>query len=274
MGLLSCSYQMHIPASQTATPPLDLPYLIPESHYSWSPRAYDTAGNTANPGARGQFTIDREVPAVPILQSPAPGWRTNQLFPLFTWSNPGFESESDPTQTLQVCVPQGMGYQIAHSQSLGGAAWGGAATLVPNQVLPEGTLSWRVIVTDRAGNSAASAGDCAGSRSLILDRTPPRAPTIISPVNGSVVLANTPITWTREIGATGYRYYMWNQANGQWLNPGCGSVPDPGTGVVVTVTPCVSFPSGTTLIRVESIEQLDDGKNVSPLSDAVSVSRP
>ncbi len=125
--------------------------LLPGT-YIWHVRAVDGAGNTGDFSSSGDFTVvgDTTPPAAPDLIAPATGDIAVTARPTFQWT--------------QVTDPSGVTYRLQVSRSTTGDFRSllideGDIEITSFKLqtqLPGGSLSWRAVAVDGAGNTADS----------------------------------------------------------------------------------------------------------------------
>ncbi|MCB9098783.1 MAG: right-handed parallel beta-helix repeat-containing protein [Anaerolineales bacterium] len=147
--------------------------------YDWTVWATDGAGNTAITGTH-TFTVDLNPPAIPSLISPPDQTFTNDPIVNFVWS----PSADTLTYTLNI---SGYGtVDVVGSTSVGVA-------------LPEGAYDWTVQAVDSYSRTLGYTD----TWRLTVDFTPPTAPNLIAPANGSIITTTVRPTfvWTASIEA-------------------------------------------------------------------------
>lgn len=147
--------------------------------------ALDVVGNlnTAAP----QFRITYALPptTAPIVTAPANGSRLNNTFPTYTGTAPA----------NAVVVVYVNGNSVGSATASGTGAW--SATGYAN--LPEGDYT----VYATAWLSGQSTSPNSATNSFTIDTTPPAAPVVTAPANGSTLATATPTyTGTAEAGST------------------------------------------------------------------------
>ncbi len=156
-------------------PPLD------DGSYTWQVQARDGAGNLGPLSTAGNFVVDTTGPAAPVLSLPADGGTVSNATPVFDWSD-----VSDPGGAVKYRIEitdnnfMGEVYRVNLTTS----------TYTPTTALAPGLHYWRVGTDDSLGNP----GPLSARRSFRVpgDVTPPQAPTLNSPTNGSSTTSTSP----------------------------------------------------------------------------------
>lgn len=134
----------------------------------------DAAGNTSPTSTPTSFTVDTVPPAAPVVTGPADGSTTPDNTPLLTGT-------AEPGSVVTVSVD-------AITVGSAGADGTGQWSLVQPSVLLDGPHTVRAQATDAVGNT----GPVSGLTSFLVDTTPPPAPVIIAPADGSLTADSTP----------------------------------------------------------------------------------
>jgi hypothetical protein len=166
------------------------PSPLPDGTHTWQVRAVDSLGFTTTTAAR-TITIDTTPPTTPALAQPLAGGRIYQAVPSFSWV-----ASSDATSGVgyyTLLIDGGLAATVSP-----GACQGGTCTLASPRALSNGSHTWQVLATDRAGNTAASATQ---GFVVAVGPTPPPGPVGISIDHGDYA-TNTPhvvldIVWPR-----------------------------------------------------------------------------
>jgi hypothetical protein len=138
------------------------------------------------------FTVDTQVPAVPVLISPVDLVLINDNTPTFTWSA---TAGAGGTYTLQYATNAGFTTGLVTVPGVGGATWTVGGSLADN------TYYWRVQAKDSGGDSS---GYQVTPFSFTVDTQAPVPPTLINPPNLAVISDATPtFTWSASAGAGG-----------------------------------------------------------------------
>jgi hypothetical protein len=121
---------------------------LPDGVHSWQVRAVDKLGFATTTPAR-TITIDTIPPTTPILGTPSENTRILQAIPTFTWAPASDATSGVGSYTLII--------DGAPAASLSPGSCPPTCTLSAPHPLANGTHSWQIIATDRAGNNAPSA---------------------------------------------------------------------------------------------------------------------
>src|SRR5580765_6237431 len=201
----------------------------------------DPAGNVSPTSAPVTFTIDTTAPAAPVITAPADGSTT-------TDNTPTISGTGEPGATVTVNAG---GAPIGTATVDAGGAW----SLTPTTPLPDGATTLTATQADPVGNVSAPSAPV----TFTVDTTPPAAPVITAPVDGSTLTDNTPtVTGTGEPGAT-----VTVNAGGAPI--GTATVD---AGGAWSLTPTTPLPDGQTILTAN---QTDPAGNASLASAAVTV---
>ncbi|HVL88696.1 MAG TPA: Ig-like domain-containing protein [Actinomycetota bacterium] len=149
--------------TQAAAPGWSFPLTFSEGTHSVRVTATDVAGNVS-PDATRSFTVDTVAPGAPSILSPANGSLQPATFTL--------SGTAEPHATVQ--INEGITL-VATTTATSSGTWSASITA------SDGLHVYTARQTDRAGNiGPASAG-----RTVNVDATPPGAPVISSPAEGS-----------------------------------------------------------------------------------------
>jgi hypothetical protein len=158
---------------------------LAEGAHMVSATATDSVGNTSGQSPTNTFTVDVTAPAAPVVATPANGSRTND-------TTPTYSGTAEPGSTVTVIV-DGAVIGTTTANALG--SW----TFTPTTPLPEGSHTVAATATDVAGNTSPQSN----TNTFTVDLTPPGAPVVTSPANGSSTHDTTPTyTGTAEPGST------------------------------------------------------------------------
>ncbi|MFZ5443974.1 MAG: Ig-like domain-containing protein, partial [Myxococcota bacterium] len=147
--------------------------------------ATDAAGNVSPSSATNAFTVDVTAPVAPVVTTPANGTATNDATPTYTGT-----AEANATVTVIVD-----GVAVGTTTANAAGAW----SLTPTTPLAAGSHTVRARATDAAGNTSPDSN----TNAFTVDVTPPSAPVVTAPANGSLTNDDTPtVTGTAEPGAT------------------------------------------------------------------------
>lgn len=141
----------------------------------------DAAGNVSDPSSEVSFTVDTQAPDPPTIESPADGSTIGN-------DTPVVEGTGEPGATVDVSVD---GESVGEATVDGDGNW----SLPLDEPLSDGDHVIEAVQTDPAGNSSEPA-----ESTVTVDATPPEAPTITAPENGSTVEPTTTITGEGEPG--------------------------------------------------------------------------
>ena len=161
------------------------PAALADGPHTVRATATDTAGNTSAPSNTNTFTVDTAPPAVPVVLTPANGSTTSDNTPTYTGT-------AEAGSTVTVIVD---GVVVGTTTANASGAW----SFTPPAALADGTHSVNATATDAVGNTSAQSN----TNTFTVDTTPPAAPVVLTPANGSTTNDNTPTyTGTAEAGST------------------------------------------------------------------------
>jgi outer membrane protein OmpA-like peptidoglycan-associated protein len=161
-----------------STPLADGPHAIVAT-------ATDPAGNTGPASPVRNFTVDTTAPAAPVITTPTEGSTTGDTTPTITGT-----AEAGSTVTVTE-----NGVTLCTAVADGDGNW----SCTPSTPLDPGPHAIIATATDPQGNT----GPATPVRNFTVDTTPPGAPVITSPTEGSTTGDTTPtITGTAEVGST------------------------------------------------------------------------
>ena len=147
--------------------------------------ARDDAGNDSAVSNTNSFTLDATAPAAPVVSNPANNAVLNA-------SPASITGTAEPNSTVAVSID---GVPAGTVTATAGGTW----TLPVATPLPEGNHTVNATATDAAGNTSPTSA----TNTFTIDTTPPGAPVVITPANGSTTNDATPeITGTAEAGAS------------------------------------------------------------------------
>ncbi|SEK36959.1 Ig-like domain (group 3) [Stigmatella aurantiaca] len=147
--------------------------------------ATDTAGNTSAESNTNTFIIDTTPPAAPVVVTPANGSITRD-------NTPTYSGTAEGGATVTVIVD---GSPVGTVTADASGNW----SFTPTTPLLDGSHSVRATATDSVGNVSASSN----TNTFIVDTSPPAAPVVTTPANGSTTSDNTPTySGTAEAGST------------------------------------------------------------------------
>ena len=147
---------------------------LADGSHTVSATASDAAGNTSPSSAANTFIVDTTPPAAPVVLTPANGSRTNDNTPTYTGT-------AEPNSSVKVIVD---GATVATVMADASGNW----SFIPTTPLTDGSHTVRATATDAAGNTSVSSA----TNTFIVDTTPPAAPVVLTPANGSITSDNTP----------------------------------------------------------------------------------
>jgi hypothetical protein len=171
-----------VDASAAWTFPIPAP--LADGAHTLTATQVDAAGNPSPPSAPVGIVVDTTPPPAPAVSSPAPGSVTSDPTPAVTGT-------AEPNTTVTVVID---GSVVGTTTAAADGSW----TFTPPTALPDGLHTVGATATDRAGNVSVPSATV----SFTVDTTPPAAPVITGPADGSTVGDNTPtVTGTAEPGA-------------------------------------------------------------------------
>jgi LPXTG-motif cell wall-anchored protein len=145
----------------------------------------DAAGNVSPEATPVSFTVDTVGPAAPVIISPADGSSTND-------TTPPIAGTAEPDSTVEVFVD---GTSIGTTTADADGNW----SVTPATPLAEGAHTATATATDAGGTVSPESAAVA----FTVDLTPPAAPAVVTPADGSLTNDTTPpISGTAEPGAT------------------------------------------------------------------------
>jgi hypothetical protein len=146
--------------------------------------ACDAAGNCSEYSTPFVVTYDNTAPSVPVLTWPIGGVSINNNKPLMQWDDSTDTGSGVTGYEYQVY------YNCSDSSNVPSSCSGYYKYPLPiiNSELqagqtPDGTYYWQVRAEDNAGNYS----DWSGLEKVIIDTQAPTAPTLVAPLNNSVV---------------------------------------------------------------------------------------
>ena len=140
-----------------------------------SATATDAAGNTGASSAANSFTVDTIPPAAPTIGTPADGSLTNN-------SKPVVRGTAEANSTVTVYLDGSVAGTATADAS-------GAWSYTPTTVLADGAHAVVATATDAAGNT----GSQSSANGFTVDTTPPAAPVVSAPADGSLTNNNKPV---------------------------------------------------------------------------------
>jgi uncharacterized repeat protein (TIGR01451 family) len=158
---------------------------LPDGNFEASALAIDAAGNESPISSAHIFQIDTQPPARPIVTLPLNGALTND-------TTPAIAGTAEAGSTVEVFIDN---VSVGTAPVDGSGAW----SLQPTTELLEGPHEITARATDTAGNPSGNASIV----TLIVDLTPPGAPSILTPADGSSTSDRTPtLVGTAEPNST------------------------------------------------------------------------
>lgn len=136
--------------------------------------ATDMAGNISVDSNTNTFTVDATPPDAPVVITPANGSSTR-------FSTPALSGTAESNSTVTVIVD---GSVLGTTTAGGSGNWSFAQPFP----LPEGSHTVRAAAADAVGNTSVDSN----TNNFTVDITPPAAPVVSTPANGSGTNDNTP----------------------------------------------------------------------------------
>ena len=164
-----------------------LPLLQP---LYWHAKARDAAGNWGSWSTYRTVTILPPIPVAPLQTAPAASAMLNDNTPTLTWNSVAYGA------TYQVQVAAISTFTTVLQDATGADLTYTASTLA------DGLYYWRV----RAYNITPAPGAWSVARPFTIDTTPPPAPVLSTPANGSIYRSNPTFTWLAAAGANAYQF--------------------------------------------------------------------
>jgi MYXO-CTERM domain-containing protein len=164
---------------------LTQPTELAEGSHTVRATATDVAGNISPSSNTNTFFVDVTPPAAPVVVTPANGERVNT-------TTPAISGTAEAGATVTVIID---GTAVGTTTADVSGNW----TFTPPASLSEGSHTVRATATDVAGNISPSSN----TNTFFVDVTPPAAPVVVTPANGSQVNTATPaISGTAEPDST------------------------------------------------------------------------
>lgn len=172
--------------SQGASTNETLPSLADDWYY-WHVRARDLIGNWSSWSGYYAFKIDTVPPETPTLNSPPNNSVTNDATPTFDWGN----SSGATSYNIQVDNSSGFSSPEINQTTT-------SSQYTPSTSLSDSLYYWRVMARDDVPNSSG----WSSVWNVTIDTTPPSAPVLVLPANGSSTSNTTPtFEWAWPSGA-------------------------------------------------------------------------
>jgi parallel beta-helix repeat protein len=165
-----------------------VPTALADENYNWKVRARDNAGNFGEWSNVWTFLIDTVVPDIPLKLAPNDGAVTNDNTPTFTWSTT--TDDSSGIRCYEIWIDNDLDF--TSPERLENTADNTTTSYTPTALVDE-NYSWLVRAWDWAGN----VGNFETPWTILIDTTPPGAPTLVWPLDGENINDNTPnLDWT------------------------------------------------------------------------------
>jgi subtilisin family serine protease len=168
---------------------------LPDKKYFWRVRAANSTGDWGPWSAARSFTIYTQslVPRSPVLESPANGSFTNDPTPELNWTG----DLNSAIYHLQVSSSStfSKSYILFEDKVLSSPG-----TTLPN--LTDRKYFWRV----KAANSNGDWGSWSSARYFTVDTTPPLAPKLLAPANGSQKIGTPLFEWKKPSGTSFFQF--------------------------------------------------------------------
>ncbi len=158
---------------------------LSEGSHTTKARASDAAGNASVDSNTNTFTIDTTPPAAPVVITPANGGATGNTKPVVSGT-------AEANSTITVFVD---GTSVGTTTADASGNW----SFTVSSALSEGSHTTKARATDAASNTSVDSN----TNTFTIDTTPPAAPVVITPANGSVANNTKPVvTGTAEANST------------------------------------------------------------------------
>ncbi|MDP3156351.1 MAG: Ig-like domain-containing protein [Archangium sp.] len=158
--------------------------LLSDGAHAARATATDAVGNVSVSSNTNTFTVDTTAPAAPVVVTPGNGSRIGS-------NTPSITGTAEANATITVFVD---GVSVGTTTANASGAW----TFTSAQ-LADGAHTTRATATDSVGNVSVNSN----TNSFTVDTTPPAAPIVATPANGSRTGDNTPtVSGTSEANAT------------------------------------------------------------------------
>jgi MYXO-CTERM domain-containing protein len=165
---------------------------LADGAHTWNVLAVDAAGNSTVSTTR-TFTVDTTRPAQFRLSTPGNGTCSMTPTPNLCWN-----SAQDPggVATYQLWIDDALAFTTNDPLS--------TICGTPSAALAPGTHSWYVVAIDRVGNARRSTD----TFQIAIDYTPPAAPALLAPANGSSSADPPSFAWAAAADAGGVSQYQ------------------------------------------------------------------
>jgi MYXO-CTERM domain-containing protein len=150
------------------------PAALPDGPHTVYAYAEDAAGNPSEFSNTNTFTVDTTPPAAPVVLTPPDGSST-------TDNTPAYTGTAEPGSTVEVFVD---GISIGTVTASVAGTW----TLTQPAALLDGPHTVHAFATDAVGNTST----ISNTNVFTVDATPPGAPVVQTPADGSTTNDSTP----------------------------------------------------------------------------------
>lgn len=216
------------------------PTALGDQAYVLNATATDATGNVSLTSNSNIFTIDTVAPAAPAVTAPA-----NSSF--VTTTTPAYSGTAEPNSSVRVYVDTVLLCTTA-------ASAGGTFGCTPATVLAQGPHQVYATSTDAAGNTSVNSN----TNSFTVDSTPPAAPVVQAPANGSQLTTRTPVySGTAEPGSTVTVRFS--------ITTVCTAIADASTGVF-TCSSSTPLADGTYIVNAVATDAAGNTSLVSTLN--------
>ncbi|MBI5955254.1 MAG: S8 family serine peptidase [Chloroflexi bacterium] len=209
--------------------------LLLDGIYYWRVRAINSISTPGPWSVARSFTVDTQIPSVPVLNLPADAASVNGT-PTFSW----LKSTTGATK-----------YQFQYDDDAGFGTPYTSAVLTVLAIKPPtmsiGTYNWRVKAWDAAGNET----DWSAVRTVtVTPLAPTGIPVLDAPINGTIVYDTTPtVKWKAVAGAAKYRVQM--DGNSTFSSPEFNGTT---AGATLELAPTTPLANGVYYWRVRKID--------------------
>jgi hypothetical protein len=161
------------------------PTALADGSHMVRARATDAVGNTSPESPPQTFMVDATLPATPVVLTPANGSTSND-------NTPAYSGVAEAGSTVTVIVD---GAMVGTTTANASGHW----FLTQPTALADGSHTVRARAMDAAGNPSLESNP----QTFTVDATPPAAPMVLTPANGSTSTDHTPTySGTAEPGST------------------------------------------------------------------------